>query len=103
MTSTRNENISLPVANKSQHCFKAKCRCSLPTNRPILYTNGLCERHFFEMNLSSNDIDYDKNLHLNHKSKLSSKEKKLYTIKHHYQPLKNDIRTTREIFDGNRW
>lgn len=103
MTLIHNEHISLPIANTSDHCLKAKCQRSLPKNQPILYTNGLCERHFFEMNLSSNDIDNDKNIHLNHKSKLSSKEKNFYTIKNHYQPLKNDIRTTREIFDGNRW
>jgi hypothetical protein len=102
MTSIRHKNISLPVANKSHHCIKVECRRSLPINHPMSYTNGLCERHFFEMNLSSNDDD-DKNINLNNKSKLSSKEKKIYPIKHRYQPLENDIRQTREIFDGRQW
>jgi hypothetical protein len=104
MTPTRHENISLPVANESHHCIKVKCHNPLLTNHPISYTNGLCERHFFEINLSFNDDDNnDKNINLNNKSKLSSKEKKISSIKNLYRPLQNDIRKTREIFDGHQW
>jgi len=46
------------------------------------------------MDLLPTDIDRN----LNKKSKLSSKEKK-----NHYQPLRDDIRKTREIFDGHQW
>jgi len=101
MTPIRHENISLPVANKPHHCIKAKCHNPLLTNHPISYTNGLCERHFFEINLSSNDDD--NNINFNNKSKLSFKEKKISSIKDLYRPLQNDIRKTREIFDGYQW
>ncbi len=99
MIQTRDENILSPVANKSHHCIKAKCHRSLPSNHPISYTNGFCERHFFEMNLSSNDNDDNQNINLNKKTK----EKKISSIKHQYQPLQDDIRKTREIFDGRQW
>lgn len=101
MTPTYRQNISLPVANKSHHCIKANCHRSLPTNHPLSYTNGLCERHFFEMNILPNDDDDDvgdKYLTLNTQLKSSSKQKKTSN-----QPLENDIRKTREIFDGRQW
>jgi hypothetical protein len=86
---------SLPVANKSHHCSKVKCHRSLPFNHPISYTNGLCERHFFSIDLSSSDDD-DDNINLTNESKVSSK-------KNQSQPLRGDIRNTREIYDGHQW
>lgn len=91
MTQTHHQN----KANKSHHCLKIHCPYLLSSqHHPTWYSNGLCERHFFEMDLLPTDIDRN----LNKKSKLSLKEKK-----NHYQPLRDDIRKTREIFDGHQW
>jgi len=67
--------------SNTSHCAKSNCHRSLPSYQPASYTNSLCEQHFFEMNLSINDS----------------------SIKYQDQPLKNDIRNTREIFDGHQW
>ena len=93
MTQTRHRNKLVPVANKSHHCLKVSCPFSLPFEHPTWYTNGLCERHFFEMNLLPHDDD-DIDLNLNKKSK----EKKIHTGDYQYQPLRDDIRQTCEIF-----
>ncbi len=94
MSKIPSKNSSLPEAIKSPRCFKVKCRRSLSRHHPISYTNGLCERHFFAIDLSPND-----DINSNNKSK----EKKISSIKHHYQPLRDDIRKTHEIFDGRQW
>jgi hypothetical protein len=102
MSQIRPRYISSSLTNKSHRCFKAECRRSLPLNHPITYTNGLCERHFFSIDLpSSGDDDDDKNNNLINESKLLSKENE--SIKNQFQPSRGDIRKTREIFDGHTW
>ena len=102
MKKLHHKKNTLPIANKSHHCSKVKCHRSLPFNHPISYTNGLCERHFFSIDLSSSDDD-DDNINLTNESKLSSEKKQIYAIKNQFQPLRGDIRNTREIFDGHQW
>ena len=92
MTRTKS-SISVP---QSDRCFKPHCPCPVSNRHPIWYTNGLCERHFFEINLLPNN---DVRLH----SKLISKEKEIISMNDQYQPLRDDIRQTREIFDGRQW
>ena len=105
MTQNRHKNISLPVANKSCHCMKVKCYRSLPSNHPISYTNGLCERHFFSIDLSSSDDDDHDNTSnkLMNKSKLSFKKEEISSKKNSYQSLQDDIRKTRQISDDHQW
>ncbi|CAF4073803.1 unnamed protein product [Rotaria sp. Silwood2] len=107
MTEIHQQNIKSSVVNKSQRCAKAKCNCLLPWNHPISYSNGLCERHFFSIDLSSSDDDdnddTNNNNNLIHESRLLSKEKTFYSTNNQYQPLQGDIRKTREIFDGHQW
>ena len=89
MTKTRSEN-------ESHRCVKINCSNLMSSkHHPIWYSNGLCERHFFEIDLSKNEIDRK----LNKKSKV----KKTKSINHQYQPLRDDIRQTREIFNGHQW
>lgn len=95
MTRTKS-SISVP---QSDRCFKLHCPCPVSNRHPIWYTNGLCERHFFEMNLLPNDVP----LPSKSKMKLISKEKEIISINDQYQPLRDDIRQTREIFDGRQW
>lgn len=83
------------TVDQSAHCSKRHCPCPVSNRHPIWYTNGLCERHFFEMNLPSDDV------HL--QSKLLSKENVMISMNDQYQPLPDDIRQTREIFDGRQW
>ncbi|CAF3518280.1 unnamed protein product [Rotaria sp. Silwood1] len=107
-------NIKSSLVKKSHRCAKAKCNRSLPRSHPISYSNGLCERHFFSIDLSSSDDDDDDNDNdnddtnsNNHKliveSKLLSKENHINSTNNQYQPLRGDIRKTREIFDGHQW
>src|SRR5689334_14042617 len=104
MAQTHHQNISLPIANKFYRCSKVKCYRSLPLNHPISYTNGLCERHFFSIDLSSSDDDDDNNNNnLTNESKLSSTKRQISSAKNQYQPVRGDIRKTREIFDGHQW
>ncbi|CAF3908044.1 unnamed protein product [Rotaria sp. Silwood2] len=107
MTEIHQQNIKSSVVNKSQRCAKAKCNRLLPWNHPISYSNGLCERHFFSIDLSSSDDDdnddTNNNNNLIHESRLLSKEKTFYSTNNQYQPLQGDIRKTREIFDGHQW
>lgn len=90
-------NSSHSVLRKSHQCIKIHCPCPVSNRHPLWYTNGLCERHFFEMNLLPIDVD---DLPLKSNSKLISQEK---SIDHQYQPLRDDVRQTREIFDGRQW
>lgn len=93
--SIHRKKSSHPVLVKSHRCLKVHCPCPVSNRHPIWYTNGLCERHFFEINLQpidQNDVDAH--------SKLISQEK---PINDQYQPLRDDIRQTREIFDGRQW
>ena len=75
----------IKMTNKTPRCGKIDCSNFLSSrHHPTWYSNGLCERHFFEM-------DLDRNL------------TKKNSIHHRYQPLRDDIRNTREIFDGHQW
>ncbi|CAF0778930.1 unnamed protein product [Rotaria sordida] len=104
MTEIHQQNIKSSVVNKSHRCAKAKCNRSLPWNHPISYSNGLCERHFFSIDLSSSDDDeINSNNNLTNKSKLLSKKSHIYSTNNQYQPSRGDIRKTREIFDGHQW
>jgi hypothetical protein len=76
---------------QTHHCMKIHCSNLVSSkHHPIWYSNGLCERHFFEINLLSNDIERNLN-------------KKSHSINDRYQPLRDDIRKTCEIFDGHQW
>lgn len=101
-------NFRSSVVHRSDRCIKDNCNRLLPWNHPTLYTNGLCERHFFSMDLSLNDDD---NSNINGDTNNSnclisqsiSKEKHIYSTINQYKPLRGDIRKTREIFDGHQW
>lgn len=95
MIQTHCKNILLPVANKTHHCSKVNCQRLLTLKHPISYTNGLCERHFFLIDLPSNTDDDNDNNYLTD----TSKEEKIPSTK----PLRGDTRTTREVFDGRQW
>ncbi len=95
MTQTDRKNISSPVANKSHHCSKVNCQRLLTLKHPPSYTNGLCERHFFLIDLPSNIDDNCLNN--------MSKENQIQSTKNHYEPLRGDTRITRQVFDGCQW
>ncbi|CAF0712432.1 unnamed protein product [Adineta steineri] len=102
MTQSRRKNLSAPKANKLHHCSKVKCHRSLPLNHPISYTNGLCERHFFLIDLPSIDDNNNDNINNSYLSN-ESKEKQIQQTKNQYEPLRGDTRIIREVFDGCQW
>ncbi|CAF1335408.1 unnamed protein product [Rotaria magnacalcarata] len=108
MTEYHHQGIRSSVVNKSYRCIKAKCNRSLPWNHSTSYSNGLCEQHFFSIDLPSSDDDDDdddtnSNNNLIDELKILSNKKCIYSTNNQYQPLRGDIRNTREIFDGHQW
>lgn len=56
-------------------------------NQPEWYTNGLCEKHFYSIDFSTND---DENLAVSKNENDFSSQGVV-------------VRQTREIFDGEKW
>ena len=100
MTHTRRRarRLSSDLAKKSTRCGKAGCQRSLPLNHPASYTNGLCERHFFSMDCSSSDDEQRTD-----RTELSRREEETKVIDTPLQPIRGDVRQTRETFDGHQW
>ncbi|CAM2696318.1 unnamed protein product [Rotaria socialis] len=79
MTEHHHRDMRSTVVNKSYRCIKAKY---LP---------------------SSDDDDTNSNNNLIDELKILSNKKCIYSTNNQYQPLRGDIRNTREIFDGHQW
>ncbi|UJR28919.1 hypothetical protein I4U23_010137 [Adineta vaga] len=100
MTQSCRKKHSLPLGSKLHHCCKVKCHRSLPLNHPTMYTNGLCERHFFLIDLPMNDND---DVNVDNYLTNESNKKQIQQTKKQYEPLQGDIRLTREVYDGCQW
>ncbi|CAM4860388.1 unnamed protein product [Rotaria socialis] len=79
MAEYHHRDMRSTVVNKSYRCIKAKY---LP---------------------SSDDDDTNSNNNLIDELKILSNKKCIYSTNNQYQPLRGDIRNTREIFDGHQW
>ncbi|CAF1617011.1 unnamed protein product [Adineta ricciae] len=98
MTQLRRKKHSLHKESKLHHCCKVICHRSLPLNHPAMYTNGLCERHFFLIDLPTiDDVNVDNYL------TNESNEKQIEQTEKLDVPLCGDIRLTREVYDGRQW
>ncbi|CAM4756686.1 unnamed protein product [Rotaria magnacalcarata] len=76
-------SIRSSVVNKSYRCIKAKY---LPSSDD-----------------DDDDDDTNSNNNLIDELKILSNKKCIYSTNNQYQPLRGDIRNTREIFDGHQW
>lgn len=100
MTQSRRKKHSLHNESKLHHCCKVTCHRSLPLNHPAMYTNGLCERHFFLIDLPTNDND---NVNVDNYLTNESNEKQIEQTEKRDAPSCGDIRLIREVYDGRQW